>query len=935
MAAYKTGRSRTITISGKFSGEAWLGMGLVVSSFSIRVDAYWLGVATPSLTGVYGKADYVSLDAIANAQYGASDSDTDMLPMTTANSVASGTWAASIDVEEWVELTESATAPTYGGSAVDGDVPGLTTVRFFEKTKSGGSVHTEIALSDASRSVSASATGTLPGEAELTSYTCLVTLTASSNLDAQTASVEWEYLFAEGPTYSASSSGISATCGADGASIAITDALAAHNGTIAVSIAPQRAWNLSGVLRADNAAYTEPGGTIRVHRKWLEDYVEVPPSAGGYSYRYDQHSHGASCTLDSIAQASYSLHEWDDVYHWLVPPSGEAANQWRLMLRGAYYDAGTITQATTVALDGGFTFGDGGTTRLYAPNKNLSGYRYVLVQTDQAAKDVTLTIGDKEWTVQTSGSGLAIFDLCGPSNLAVDTDARDSRWPIPTDVDTVSGDGCMWGVATIASLTLTAEAGVTCNVAANAVYLSRDTWATPPAGHSFLNVVAPHLYWVPSGTANTYKRPLLRGDTDGRRSLDEADWTRVTGVPNIHTAETIEDLLDEVNASDSSVVRNVGWSAIIDTDIDVADGSAGDTWMAPDWALLNRNRNASWIEGSGIAYVNGAWRYALDVDVSSAYTLVAQVLVDKVAIYPMCGDVFGLRTGANRWEYGTTVEQGRAELRAGRYMRSAAWGLTLHENGIAHSGATVTQKELPDLTAAGSGTSDIRGEYLSGTPWGRAGYDHRIQPQVGAGATYIDRMLYGGTRLRSCFTVVPASLGCIEADGPRAWLHIGYGKRIRTYNLWGWDIVQESAEYAVDSWLKLRTDPRRGSLHMLSDDGAGTLGVWASYDGGMTGTEVATVTATSAAIEVDSERGVYVCLYENGGNVKVQQSGDAGATWTAATDALYIGAAFTGTVIDMARDARRDVLLLALESGGAISVYGSQDLGLTWELVAS
>lgn len=934
MAAYKTGRSRTITMSGEFSGEAWLGMGLVGSSFSVRVDAYWLGVALPSLTGVYGEAGYVSLDATANAQYGASDSDTDMRPMTTSNNVASGTWAMTIEVEEWVELTESATAPTYGGSAVDGDVPGLTTVRFFEKTKSGGSVHTEIALSDASRSVSASATGTLPGEAELTSYGCVVTLTASSNLDTQTASVEWEYLFADGPTYSESESGIAATAGAESASIAITDALASHNGKIAVSLAPQRAWNLSGVLRADNAAYTG-SGTIRVHRKWLEDYVEVSPSAGGYSYSCDQHAHGVSCTLDSVAQASYSLYEWDDVYHWLVPPSGEAANQWRLLLRGAYYDAGTIAQATTVAFDGGFTFGDGGTTRTWSPAKSLAGYRYLLVDTDQAAKDVTLTIGNKTWTVQTNGSGLAIFDLCGPSNLTTDTDARDSRWPIPTDVDTVSGDGCMWGVATIASLTLTAETGVTCTVAANGVYLSRDTWSDP-AGHSLLNVVAPHLYWAPSGTANTYKRPLLRGDTDGRRSLEEADWTRVVGTPTIHTAETIEDVFDEVNASDSSVVRNVGWNAVIDTDIDVADGAAGDTWMAPDWALMNRNRNASWIEGAGIAYVNGAWRYPLDVDVSSAYTLIAQMLVDKVTLYPACGDVFGLRDGAHRWEYGDDEDEARAELRAGRYMRGVVWGLVLHTDGTPFDGATVTYKRTSDGAAGGSGSTDMRGEYLTGLPGGLAGETYTARAETGSEPfPSIEALAYGGLRRRCCFTGVPSSLGCIECDGPRQWLHVGYAKRIRTYNLWGCSILWESADYAIDHWLRLRTDPRRGLLLMLSDDGGGTLGLWVSNDGGNTGTEVGTMTASSAAIEVDSERAVYVLLWESGGNVQVQASGDGGTTWSAAQDALYLGAAFSGTVVDMARDARRDVLLLALESGGAISIYGSQDLGLTWELVAS
>lgn len=932
MTAYKTGRSRTLTISGTISGKAWGASSghppvLTGNKYALEIAANWI---TDNATKVTALATSLGLEVTAETGLGDSDSDSDSHVRTSSTTVT-GSYSISIDLEEWIEVTESASPPTFGGTPDAGDMPGETLVQFTERYKIGGDLTATITLTDGTYSVTATATDALSSATIFTRYDWSGWLNAEGLFSAQTASVTWDYHEFDVPAYSKSGGGATISAGSEQASVAV-DSSSDPVGTIRWNGIPPQGFVLEGRLRADNAAYTSDC-LVRVKRKNGETYGELTPVGGSYSSASTQETCSVWGDCDGVAQDSVAKDEHTSVlYHWLVPPVGENADQWRLMLRGAYYDAGTIVQAATLALDGGFSFGDTGTTRTWSPEKSLAGYRYLLLATDQAAKDVTLTIGSKSWTGTTGASGLVAFDLCRPHNLATDTDERDSRWPIPTAVDVVDADGCMWGVVNVGSLTLTAETGVTCVVAANGVYLSRDTWTLDPVGHSLLNVVAPHLYWVPSGVANTYKRPLLRGDTDGRRSLDEADWTRVVGTPTIYTARTIKNLFDDVNASDSSVVRNPGWTAVIDTDIDVADGASGTDW---EYNLLNRNRNASWIEGSGIAYVAGAWRYALDVDVSSAYTLIAQMLVDKVAIYPMCGDVFGLRTGANRWEYGTTVEQGRAELRAGRYMRSAAWGLTLHENGIAHSGATVTQKELPDLTAAGSGNSDIRGEYLTGTPWGRAGYDHRIQPQVGAGATYIDRMLYGGTRLRSCFTAVPGSLGAIEADGPRAWLHVGYGKRVRTYNLWGWDIVQESDEYAVDSWLKLRTDPRRGSLHMLSDDGGGTIGVWASYDGGMTGTEVATVTATSAAIEVDSERGVYVCLYENGGNVQVQQSGDAGGTWTAATDALYLGAAFAGTVIDMARDARRDVLLLALESGGVISIYGSQDLGLTWELVAS
>lgn len=932
MAAYKTGRSRALTFSGTFSGYAWSWSSghppvLYGNTFGIRVNANWI---TDDATLLTAHASGLGLDCSATDGLGGTDSDTDAT-LITSRTLVSGSWEITIsEVEEWVEYTEGA-APTYGGSAVDGDVPGEAATVLTARAPVGATLTATITIGG----ITATASTAFASPHTMNRYDVGVEVTGEGQLSAQDASAAWDWLgwqIGESYSHSDSSASISAsgeTCGLT------TDASLGPDARVICTGSPPMSFALQGRLRADSGAYTG-GGTVRYVRKNGEAYAETTPSGGTYSATYTQRQYSAGGDLNGVAQDTISLDEHNPtLYHWLVPASGEAANQWRLLIRGAYYDAGTIAQATTVAFDGGFTFGDGGTTRTWSPAKSLAGYRYLLVDTDQAAKDVTLTIGNKTWTVETDGSGIAVFDLCGPHNVATDTDARDSRWPIPTDVDYVDADGCMWGVVNVGSLTLTAEAGVTCTVAANGVYLSRDTWSTPP-GHSLLNVVAPHLYWVPSGTANTYKRPLLRGDTDGKRSLEEADWTRVVGVPTVHTAETIEDVFDEVNASDSSVVRNVGWSAVIDTDIDVADGSAGETWMAPDWALMNRNRNASWIEGSGIAYVNGAWRYALDVDVSSAYTLVAQMLCDKVTIYPACGDVFGLRTGAHRWEYGTTDGERAIELRGGRYMRGVAWGLVLHTDGTPFDGATVTYKRTSDGAAGGSGSTDVRGEYLTGLPGGLAGETYTARAETGSEPfPSIEALAYGGLRRRCCFTGVPSSLGCIECDGPRQWLHVGFAKRIRTYNLWGWAVLWESSDYAIDHWLRLRTDPRRGLLLMLSDDGGGTLGLWVSHDGGNTGTEVDTMTASSAAIEVDSERAAYVLLWENGGNVQVQISGDGGATWSAAQNALYLGAAFSGTVVDMARDARRDVLLLALESGGAISIYGSQDLGLTWELVAS
>jgi len=887
------------------------------NDYTIEVGLRWASPpdVNPKLTfacgphSVPGTALRRKMTATALA-FVASDSNTYTDELDGKNLI-SGTATISADVEEWMEILDDDDEDNAEPEPDSAVVTDNRHARVWLRLKSGGTLTCEVVTSD----VSASVTDTIasPNDVILTDYELYIKLSGGGRNSSQDARATIDYHGYELPDLYVKSDSTAQIKGENDKLYVITTGNG--YGRIWVTGQPTVTLDIDGHLRADVADYPFDS-TVRVKAKVTTDYDVIPVSAGVYEGEIEVQQYSVDGEVNGMAQEAVSAAEWTPMFwHWLVAPEADPGAATDLEWRGWEYEIGEIVQEETIVVDGGFSFGDSGTTRTLDPAQSWRGYRHLVVDTGQALKTVQLTVGAKQFTVLTTAGGLARFDLCGPSNLTASTDARDTIWPEPTDVNTVSGDGCMWGVEEVGAYTLTAEAGVTCTVGADDVYLSRDTWNPTPPGHSLLNVCPAEDLWYEDGVGYEV-RPFGRGDTDGRRSLDTYDLED-TGVAVQEI--TIQDWLALVNDD-----LNTGWTATIDAAIDVADGATG-TAMRSNY--LNRNRPATWIEGAGIRHSDGEFAYGLDLDCNDARTLKAQVMADKLTLYPICGDVFGIGPG--------DTDENTILLRSGRYMRAAAWGLTLHENGIAHSGATVTQKELPDLTAAGYGNSDIRGEYLTGSPWGRAGYDHRIQPQVGAASAYIDRMLYGGTRLRSCFTVVPASLGCIEADGPRAWLHIGYGKRIRTYNLWGWDIVQESAEYTVESWLKLRTDPRRGSLHMLSDDGAGVLGVWASYDGGMTGTEVATVTATSAAIEVDSERGAYVCLYENGGNVKVQQSGDGGSTWTAATDALYLGAAFAGTVIDMARDARRDVMLLALASGGAISVYGSQDLGLTWELVAS
>lgn len=109
-----------------------------------------------------------------------------------------------------------------------------------------------------------------------------------------------------------------------------------------------------------------------------------------------------------------------------------------------------------------------------------------------------------------------------------------------------------------------------------------------------------------------------------------------------------------------------------------------------------------------------------------------------------------------------------------------------------------------------------------------------------------------------------------------------------------------------------------------------TWKLFTSYDGGITSTLVWTVTARSALVERDSERGLVIVFWEAEANIQHQRSLDGGATWSTAADVLVGGVAVTGELLDCTMDPRRGNVVLAVDAAGVKTVYESLDLGETW-----
>jgi hypothetical protein len=96
------------------------------------------------------------------------------------------------------------------------------------------------------------------------------------------------------------------------------------------------------------------------------------------------------------------------------------------------------------------------------------------------------------------------------------------------------------------------------------------------------------------------------------------------------------------------------------------------------------------------------------------------------------------------------------------------------------------------------------------------------------------------------------------------------------------------------------------------------------------------VTADSAALAVDSERGIVTFLYEAGAGVFAVQSEDGGDTWASAEEVEYDGGQLDATLLDAAHDPRTNgAIFLAVSDGSNASVLKSETIAADFFLVLS
>jgi hypothetical protein len=774
--SYLTGRQRTLQFSGEIIGKATreytcgeVGEIKLVSGSQVHYQiAFENGLDTSSqrpiidFTAIYGDPQayycddpnaHAYLTVELTAACGLNNADQKVLHQEPGvpgklTYDCGGSWSMSMDVEEVVEISDTGTFPSYGGTSA-ADPPYNSSVKFSWRLRVGG----VISVSASSGSLSAGKSVSITQPTELTGLQLSQFVECRSW--ATTGSIAVTSFHAGeslGFPFSESGYGVQADAGA-GARVSTTspDVFTQVLGSLGAYVSPPREFRLNGKIAGPDGGYPEQ----------VALQVEGIPGGGGELQApgglFDtgvvaQRSYNAVANFNNQGTASVDVAEFAPVRVWLIPGTevdpdphtlrglGEDPTNWRVLFRGKRYRSFDIQQDASYDIDDGddltpaeprpgswedventtlsvvsdmdgtrirIVVGvDAGTVkRTFDPGARFSGYRWARFKVRCTSigsfeEPMRLKIGEKEWEWVTGDEHEwveRVIDLCCPHNATALKDGKETKWPLPTE------DSDYWGVTDVAELFLEGlAAGLTYEI--QKIELIRGEEADKPEAYSQLTILPAFNSWSDDGNGGQVRVRFLDGITDGRRSLEESEFY------NENTFKSITELLEYVNEED----RNPGWSATANPALPGTDGADYTDW---EFNYLNNNRPGVWVGGGGLLYQDG-WQPFVRRDASAALGVDAQMLFDQIDWHPGCGDVFGLTKG----EYG-----GPIQLRAGKILRGQARGLVLQGDNEPAVEAYVRVKETEGDEPAGSGYSDEIGVYYTGSPYGKGTVEHTVE----------------------------------------------------------------------------------------------------------------------------------------------------------------------------------------------------------------
>lgn len=495
-------------------------------------------------------------------------------------------------------------------------------------------------------------------------------------------------------------------------------------------------------------------------------------------------------TRSDTAVAALYVNEYWPIKFWIRPGSagdgvtgslldlGQNQRLWRIMGRGPWRNAMELVQhdhedidaapSTTNWTAGAHTTlsnasglhaviagGVGNFSRTFAayssivPGVGMGGYRYLsFTFVADATVAFSVTIRGKVWTKDRAGVDLKatttptayVIDLLNPTNHASETDMFHTKWPFPTV------DSELYGVSWCDVLTIGAlEDGH--NYTLTLVKLVC-------ADHRRLAYCMP--VWVAgdgagwqlkippvSGGGTTTTTEARRGGlclTDGRQSWEWDDYDRLTVVSSAGTIisyvpNPIQAVVAGFNGANEP---SVGFVANDLAAAPVSDCPDTDGYY-PIECWLNSDQAATFLEGGGAAYYNGAWRYQTwHTTIESFYTIRMQALFDTLDFPPMAGDLFLL---------GDTPDADRkAILKFATILDGSSGGIVC--NGAAPANAIPVSLALAGSPSSdyGDALTDTQGVYYAtvsgspvsplvagtGQPYGLGGQAYDTVAQVGS-----------------------------------------------------------------------------------------------------------------------------------------------------------------------------------------------------------
>jgi len=862
---------------------------------------------------------------------------TGVVSVLTINS----TGTMTIDVEEWV---------SFGAITVSSDGKFTVPCTLYERAKIGGVIASEIGGASVSTTITsgiANSVGVI--DYALTAYAEMGAANAASAVSQVTPTCDFGALVNPGKTRT--DTGSIWTVNNTGTSTAktevVSNTMVTDDPVIGISsiiLYPVRESQYAGVIRSFASAY--PGTVAAIvygDPAALSGLIVSAGSTWNATITQKRWAVEFWAYVGIFASPTYTnyLNEWASTSCKLqaaaLLTAGEDGNQDEAYIRGYRWTVGSFSQSSSLQLAGTFTrtnntayvLPDGSTAAgakgshvdFWGANKaSADGFRYLSIplKHDNGANQIlsSIQIGAKVWSKDRLGAAISvptgatyteiILDLCNP-NGAETTDTQDSRYPLNR------ADTWGWGVTDAENIILNGiGGGVTFTVEKAELKRLGTTLLTVYPAYSN-PIDRDTLSANPTGNRNDF----LRCITDGKDSLQETDIQRSPSAPYGWSGLSIASIRDRV--MDGQYPSNAFSMTANAVPAGCPDAS-GEYVLG---CYLTEEREGWTLWGSGAYWSGTAWVYVIDADVSAAYSIIGQVLISSiVSWFPGAGDAFEL--GA----FG-----GALQLRPASFLRGRAVGLTLGVNNDSVASANVT------ITAGtyGSGTSDSRGIYRTGTPFVPQS-TRTVQAEVGATPYPDEDIGFRRKSHRAVFRVASTSeFRAIECDSARSWLYIGVANKLRAYYATDLSLQFESEAYTdVDYWVRLRYDTRNDRLWLIGKQGASTFRLCSTVNFGRTITETSNVTARTSVCECLSAQSAVVWLSENSATVKLRLSTDGGDNFAAEVDCTLSGVALTGELLDLTHDPRQsNWLFLTIKTAADTKILRSRDMGKMWEIVAS